>query len=617
MIINHKLLIIIFLSVIGSLSAQFQDMLNLSENDTNKQDKKPETRVLVKLMHNSVGVGQSSIVAVIMDIPENQHFYANENSGGIGLPTEMKVEPVEGLEFGTPTYPKGHEYKDMAGNIDMVYEKEVTIYLPVKNVGIEENSQISLNITLDGQYCTESGQCFLWDDSVSAELKIDPELEMPDINEDSASFFDGMDAESYFQGKDVESANAQQSSGEDGWILIHILAALGAGVIMNLMPCVLPVIPLKVMSIIKQGQQAKESGDNFKSFKLSLAFAAGIILLFAVLGLILSIYNLNYGQQFQNFTFKLSMFLLVYIMGLSMFGLFEITLPSSIANIGAVKEGYMGTFMMGIMATLLATPCSAPFLGGTLFWALNSSAITTLIIFICIGIGMAAPYVILTAFPDLLNKMPTAGAWMIRLKEGLSFLMFGVAVYLATLFRPAEIIPLLSLAVAIAFGLWLSFKVVNFTTPTGKKYIVRAIAAAVILFTGVIGFGDSDSIGYLILADKGSSYSEIIAAKEKALDEGKVVYLEFTANWCPNCKYVEKTVLDTEAFAKKMNEVNAGMIIADWTQKDDAIKAELNRLGSKSIPFTAVFHPEKPDEPILLRDIYSLQSALDALDGKR
>ena len=609
---KYKLLVIILLSVFTCLNAQLQDMFNLNAGAVGESEPKKETTVSVMAMHDTVGIDQATVLAIIIDVTEDEHLYANPNTDGIGLPTILEVEPVEGLEFGKPVYPTGQEYKDLLGNIDMVYVGQTVLYLPVKNVSVTTESEIPVKIKLDGQICTEGGQCIRWDNSSTYNLKIDPAISEPVMHADSGDVFASIDPDSYFA-KVQPGTGGMDNDEASQWVIVNILFAMLAGFIMNFMPCVLPVIPLKVLSIIKQGQQAKESGDNYKAFKLSLVFAAGIILLFAVLGLVLSGFSLAYGQQFQNFTFKLSMFLLVYIMALSMFGLFEIVLPASVSNIGVVKDGYLGSFMMGVMATLLATPCSAPFLGGILFWALNESAMMTLVIFISIGIGMSAPYVVLTAFPKLIDRMPTAGSWMLRLKEGLAFVMLGVVVYMSTWFKANEIAPLLALCVAIAFGLWLSFKVVNFTSPTGKKAIVRLIAIAVIALTGYLGLGQADEAE----AEEQVSFSEIVAAKEQALTDGQIVFMEFTADWCPNCKYVEKTVIKTDAFQDKLKETNAVFLLVDWTEENPEIKAELNRLGSKSVPFTAVFHPENPNDPILLRDIYTLQSALDALGGNR
>ena len=610
MTLRYKVLLIILLSIVMRVDAQLQDMFDLGGGLAVETEQKQEAEVSVKAMHEVIGAGQATVLAVVIDIPKNEHLYANPNDGGIGLPTELKVEPVEGLEFGDPVYPKGHEYKDQLGNIDMVYAEEAAILLPVKNVGVAAATDLDLSIKLDGQICTDGGQCFRWKDEAGYTLRVDPALDGKSAGSND-EIFSGVDADAYFKGEEVAEGAAAVET--EQWVIVNILFAMLAGFIMNFMPCVLPVIPLKVLSIIKQGQQAKESGDNYKALKLSLVFAAGIIVLFAILGLLMSGLNMFYGQQFQNFAFKMSMFLLVYVMALSMFGLFEIMLPSSISNIGVVKDGYLGSFMMGIMATLLATPCSAPFLGGVLPWALKQPEYMTLLIFVCIGIGMAAPYILLTAFPKLLDNMPTAGNWMLRLKEGLAFVMLGVAVYMSTWFKANEIAPLLALCVAIAFGLWMSFKLVNFTSPPEKKLIVRLIAIGVIALTGYAGFGNLQEG----VEDTEVSMAQIVEAREQALADGKVVFMEFTADWCPNCIAVERAVLKRDKFTDKMKEVNAKMIIVDMTHDDEEKNAELERLGSASIPFAAVFHPDKPEEPILLRDIYTMQAALDALDGKR
>ncbi len=610
-------LLLLTLFITSAASAQLKPMFDYGKKADKvvvEVDEGKKVDVSLELMNGSLVPGEPSLLAVVLAVNGDGHLYANPNSDGIGLPTVVSLAPVNGLEVGQIQYPEGESYTDAAsGSTDMIYEGQIVIIVPVKLSEGFSGDNISFEISLKGLYCTNS-QCLPWSDSVDLLVNtssVDDALVVDSVSD----IFSGLNPGSYFDvaGKSVSLSDQAQTVENSGvaLVLVNIFFAMLAGLIMNIMPCVLPVIPLKVLSIIKQGQQAKASGDNFKALKLSLAFAAGIIILFAALGLVLSGFNMAYGQQFQSFTFKLTMFLLVFVMALSMFGLFEIILPSSLASLGVVKDGYAGSFMMGIMATLLATPCSAPFLGGILYWALEQSAAMTLVIFISIGFGMSFPYVLLTAFPKFVDRIPAAGNWMVRLKEGLAFVMLAVAAYMVSWFSQDQIPALLFLAVAVAFGLWLSFQVVNFMSPPAKKYSARIIAILLVLVVGFSGFAGSEG-GSKVVSD---SFSDIIRMRTEALAEGRPVYMEFTAQWCPNCKYVEHTVIKNEAFQNKLTEKNALLLIVDWTDNSDEIKQELNRLGSKSIPFTAVFHPGKEDRPILLRDIYSLQSALDALDS--
>jgi thiol:disulfide interchange protein DsbD len=231
-------------------------------------------------------------------------------------------------------------------------------------------------------------------------------------------------------------------------------------------------------------------------------------------------------------------------------------------------------------------------------------------VFLVIGIGMAAPYVVLTAFPGLLKKLPKAGGWMIRLKQGLGFVMLGVTAYLIFLFPAKWHLPLVFFCVLVGLAFWLGFQVVNFSSPPGKKYGVRAAAVLVIALGGWL-------LHYSV-KEHPAGEAEVVdfslAGLKELHEQEKTVMVEFTADWCPNCKYVEKTVLDKTEFREKLKENNVTLMIADWTHYEPVITELLSELGSKSIPFTAIFPGKAPYRPILLRDIYTLDSALEALD---
>jgi len=291
-----------------------------------------------------------------------------------------------------------------------------------------------------------------------------------------------------------------------------------------------------------------------------------------------------------------------------MLGLFEIVLPGKVTNVQIVREGYVGALGMGVLATLLATPCSAPLLGPVLTWSLSKPTIVTVVVFIVVGIGMAAPYVILTAFPKLLQKIPKAGTWMIRLKEALGFVMLGVAAYLIFLFPAGWHLPLIIFCLLLTLAIWLSWQVVNYASSSGHKIWARGVALVLIVMGGILLGKTRPEV------KEETTQNWLVAELAPLHQEGKNVMVEFTADWCPNCKYVEKTVLKREAFQEKLKETDTQLIIADWTHSDPAITELLNKLGSKSIPFTAVFPGNDYLRPIILRDIYSLDTVLEVLD---
>jgi thiol:disulfide interchange protein DsbD len=273
-------------------------------------------------------------------------------------------------------------------------------------------------------------------------------------------------------------------------------------------------------------------------------------------------------------------------------------------------EGYLGALGMGVLATLLATPCSAPLLSPVLTWSLSKPTVITVAVFIVVGIGMAAPYVVLTAFPKLLHRLPKAGPWMNRLKQGLGFVMLAVCLYLIFLFSVNWHLPLMVFCLMLAFAIWLGMRVVDYSSPPAKKWITRCISILIIV------------AGSMVLTNwtTGGTESEAeywLDALLAAHKQGETAMVEFTADWCPNCRAVEIAVLKKQAFKDKLKETGTKLIIADWTYNDPAITEMLERLGSKSIPFAAIFPGKNPLQPIVLRDIYGLNTALDALEAAK
>ncbi len=620
----------------------------------------PEIGVSLIPQFNKAAPGERFAIAVILDIPEKNHLYPNPMAeDAIGLPTEIIPQPVEGLLFGKPSYPPGESHKDPAsGDTYDAYLDEVVIYLPVMvETRVGEYAlpiDIPLSLDLSGLICSDDGSCVPW--NTTANLTITAAAKTAGNYEGDNNLFAGLEEKNLQWPQDgqpgktdaqdttpaagavtpedaastdiavaalpdyepVEISGEKQQ--ESNWLVL-ILMSIVAGFLLNFMPCVLPVIPIKVLSIIQQGQKDVKAGDKYKPVKLSLVFSAGILLVFIGLAIVMSAFGLLYGQQFQSQTFKMVMFLIVFVLSLSMLGIFEINVPGKLANVNIVREGYLGALGMGALATLLATPCSAPLLGPVLAWSLSQTMLVTVTVFTIVGIGMAFPYVLLTAFPDMLNKIPKAGNWMLYLKQGLGFVMLGVAAYLIFLFPPQWHFPLVLFSLLLGLAIWLGFHVVNMNTPTVRKTIGRLCA---VLLVGLGAWGLHYFVaGQALVAatsDKPAGNTKLeaepfsLAQLQAYHAHGKTVMVEFTADWCPNCKYIEATVIHTDRFKSAIKENDVVFVQADWTHQDQDITSMLNKLGSKSIPFTAIFPGDNPKEPVVLRDIYTLNTVLKAID---
>ena len=399
--------------------------------------------------------------------------------------------------------------------------------------------------------------------------------------------------------------------------VIFLFALLG-GLILNVMPCVLPVIPLKALSLVQQAH-----GDRRVAIVHSLVFCAGIVALFVALAIVLRTFGLFYGQQFQSPAFVITMTLLVVALALSMLGVWTINPPQAVYNADAAISApashfsaFSRSFGNGLMATLLATPCSAPFLGGVLAWALVQPTWLAASALAVVGIGMGSPYLLLAAFPGILARFPRAGRWSELLKQGLGILMLGVAVYLVTLLPNADYWPwVLAGGIVVALVCWGWGQI---PTPLMERSRIWTIRTVVLAIGIALGAGVW-SIGNRFLA-AGTSVNWQpfnLALLDAALKDGRPVVVDWTAAWCANCHYLEATVLNSKPVQQAFEGRNALLLKADVTADAPAEWALLKKLGFQSIPVTAVFSPDHPENPAVLPDLYTRSHLLQALSDAK
>jgi thiol:disulfide interchange protein len=294
-----------------------------------------------------------------------------------------------------------------------------------------------------------------------------------------------------------------------------------------------------------------------------------------------------------------------------MFGLFEIILPARLSNVNIAGKGYLSAMGMGMLATVLATPCGAPLLGGVLTWSLGKPLGVTMMVFMVIALGMALPYVLLTAWPGLLSRVPSAGSWMLRLKQAIGFAMLGFTVYLILLFPSPWIGPLLYYCVIMGICVWLALSLVNRNTPLVKRLVTRFVAVMLLAGASVLLMQTFDSAPPQDTTQSDLYWKDQLDGYQA---QGKTVIVKFTANWCKNCATLDQLIYKTPTFKAALAAAAAELVVADFSYGDPQIKTMLTDLAgtSATLPFAAVF-PGDGDRPILLRDFYSLDNAISAL----
>ncbi|WP_340115784.1 protein-disulfide reductase DsbD domain-containing protein [Pelagibius sp. 7325] len=402
--------------------------------------------------------------------------------------------------------------------------------------------------------------------------------------------------------------------------LAGILAlALVGGLILNLMPCVLPVLSLKLLSVVQQGGRARAAIRA--SF---LASAAGILFSFLVLAsaavaLKSAGLAVGWGIQFQQPLFLSALAVIMALFAYNLMGFFEVPLPGFVGRLAAkgTQEGEQhslwGNFATGALATLLATPCSAPFLGTSVGFALSRGAVEIFLIFTVLGIGLALPYLLVAAMPRLIAWLPRPGAWMLWLRRFLGLLLAATAVWLLTVLAAQVGV----LAASLMAGLLIGLGAALWLRPAlAAKHRLASSALATLLALAAFALpaGVGDPQRHEIAAAEAAAWRPLdtgeIAARVAA---GQVIFVDVTADWCITCQVNKKLVLETDAVTARLDAPGVLRMRGDWTLPSDAIAAYLAGFGRYGIPFNAVYGPGAP-EGLALPEILTPEAVLSALD---
>jgi suppressor for copper-sensitivity B len=389
------------------------------------------------------------------------------------------------------------------------------------------------------------------------------------------------------------------------------LAMLG-GFILNFMPCVLPVIGLKVLGFVSEA-----GGSRKTATLLTLTYAAGIgtlILGLGVLSVAVRYYTgeaFGWGEQFGSIYFRIAITAFMFSLALSFLGVWEIPIPgfamSKTSTELSNRAGFLGAFYKGLITTLLATPCSAPFLGGVFVVALTQPAWVVLLIFGGVGLGMALPYLAIAAQPSMLSFLPKPGPWMETFKEALAFPMLLSVVFLVSSFLDAERMAMLSSLMFVWFGCWLVGRVPAWSEFNSK---LRSWSiATVVAILGTMG-----SFYFLQPSQYRLAWQDYSEEKlDSLVADGKTVMIDFTANWCQNCHFNLRTAIETKRVKELIESEKIVPMIADYTNYPPALKAKLSELNSASIPILAIYSAGDSERPIVLRDIITESQLVDAL----
>lgn len=405
------------------------------------------------------------------------------------------------------------------------------------------------------------------------------------------------------EGAEKEQVVATEEKGVDQSLLSILLFAFLGGLILNIMPCVLPVISLKLFGLVVHSDESRSSILKHNIFYALGVLSTFLALAIAVLGLKSTGENVGWGFQLQSPVFVALMVVVLFVFALNLFGLYEFATPGgkTLGNV-QLKKGMAGDFLGGVLATILSTPCSAPFLGTALTFAFTASPFEIVLTFQAIGLGLAFPFILTGLFPSTIKFLPRPGMWMESVKKFLGLTLLLTAIWLVDVFvsLTSGNIPLMKLNTGLILLFFAFYFQKHISKKTGWRslFFVIALLPFISLFTSPLSVSQANTTGETDLIREKNSGGEIVWeswSEQKMNDfksQGELVFIDFTAKWCFTCKVNEKLVLDTEGFRNLVKEKNIKLLIGDWTKYDPVIGAFLKKHGYVGVP---AYFIQKPD----------------------
>ncbi len=623
--------------------------------------------VVIDAQFTPATADRPAVLMVTATIDPGYHVYGVQQPAGGPQRTEIKLAPSSDYrllgEF--RGFPAPHTYIDQkifTGVEIHEHENTVTWYAPIELTPGSDLATLKVSGSVSLQACNES--CVPLDLEFTAGqgkgVEIGPLSEVaasppapqaPVVSEGALLPAEPAATDAAYRLDKIEL-------GEQRGLGAILLLALMGGFVLNFMPCVLPVIGLKIMSFVNQSGHSRA-----RAFALNAWYSLGILLVFWILAGLAIFAGATFGDHFGDARFNVVMSSIVFALALSMLGVWEIPIPG-FAGRGAAQEiasqeGPTGALVKGILTTILATPCTGPGVGAALGWTVKQTPAVTFGVFTTLGLGMALPYLLIGAFPSLVKFLPKPGAWMDTFKQFLGFVLMATVVWLLSSLPQQMLLPTLAFLTAVAMACWVYARM-PYGAEWGERSQTYALTGAILAGGAVLSYGfllpdvygpryqstvamaaneqAAQSTADLIAALRNSTDSERAALLSEpavlteavadrpwqpftldklaqvVIGQGRPVLVDFSADWCANCKYLEATVLHTDAIDEAIERHGVVTMYADYTHKPQFIRNTIEALGARGVPVIAVFSPSDPYRPKVFLDGYSQSGLLEAIE---
>lgn len=582
----------------------------------------------MQMQYSAGALKDGGKLTVWVTVPEKWHVNANEVTDEFLKPSSIEVK-AEGIEFGDIVWPAPiKEYNEALELEILTFRGEFKIEIPVKSVG-EKYDSLGTEATFHYQACDNSiclapasKTISLSGNAASAKSSnVNSSAKKNDSeNEVAANTSDNENSE-------TSDAGATASAG----IIALLFFAFLGGIILNLMPCVLPVLSLKLFSLIKQAGESRG-----RLLALGGATTAGILASFWALAAVVAAVkagggSAGWGMQFQSAGFIAFMVVILTAFAMSFFGVFEVWLPwgaTTKMDEAGHKAGFAGAFFTGALLVLLSTPCSAPFLGTAMGFAFAQTTPVLFLFFTAAGLGLALPYMLVSAFPKVLKVFPKPGPWMVKLQKVMGVLLLATVAWLLWIVNEQAGLSGVWLMVAMATGSsGFSTAIGKYAPPgTSFKREIFAIGGsiAILVAAWIVSIGPqyeraasekfNTRMQEQMTADGWYRYSPTLI--EEFAKANRTVFIDATADWCLTCKTNEAAVLNRDEFRRAMDSLNVALVKADWTRETPEVNALLKSMHKSGVPAYAIYPAGDASKQIVLPELLTTAAIVEKIVGK-